>query len=187
MADNSLISVIMATYNSRIDYLNESVQSILTQSHNNFELIIIDDSTTIETIKFLKDLSEMDSRVIYHHNKKRMGFSGSLNFGLSIASGKFIARMDSDDISEKDRLETQLFFLLNNPDVEILGSAVSKIDSGGREIGIRYYPENEKEIKKQIHIWNPILHPTIMYRSSIFDKIGFYDETVDIEDYEFFF
>jgi len=183
--ENCLISVVMATYNDRLDYLELAIDSILSQTYRNFEFIIVDDSNKVETINYLQKRAEEDTRIKFIHNEVKLGFVKSLNLGLKLSEGKYIARMDSDDISAVQRFEKQVEFLENNNEIDILGGNINLIDDNGTYTGSRRYKNNFEEIKKTMYYRNPLAHPTVMYKRSILNRIGSYDENfVMAEDYE---
>lgn len=184
--DRPLVSVVMATFNEPEVYITAAIQSILNQSYTNWEFIIADDSTRKETIKAIDTFAEADSRIILIRKAKRMGFVEALNEGLKIAHGKYIARMDGDDVSLEDRLQCQVDYMEQYPNVDILGGAMSIIDKNGKITSSRRYP-----IKGlRLHLWaivrNPLAHPTVMFRNTILDAGLFYDmEQKKAEDIEF--
>lgn len=118
----SLVSIVMTVYNTNIEYLRESISSILNQSYCDFEFIIIDDSSDKKTYSFLESID--DKRIILIRNETNLGVTKSLNKGFNLATGKYIARMDSDDISFPDRLEKQYQYMEENPDVIVCGSGI---------------------------------------------------------------
>lgn len=177
------ISVIMAAYNG-MPYLTEAVKSILNQTYQNFEFIIVDDSSTDTSWKYLKSLK--DVRIILLKNKKNLGLAASLNKALKSASGKYIARMDSDDISLPKRLKIQLEYLENNPKISICGSWAKLIDEKGQEIGAIRKPLDDKNIKIMNKLITGIIHPTWFARKGLFKELNGYDKRWDmVEDYEF--
>ena len=115
-----LISVLMPVYNSE-KYVAEAIESILCQTYKDFEFIIINDASTDSSLKIIAKYAKQDKRIKLINNKKNVKISASLNKGLSIAKGKYIARMDSDDISLPSRFELQTKFLADNPAVGIVG------------------------------------------------------------------
>jgi glycosyltransferase EpsE len=180
-----MVSVIMATYNDKLSYLTKAVESILNQSYRNLEFIIVDDSNKEETIQYLFNLSSQDNRVKIIHNERKQGFVKSLNIGLKASKGKYIARMDSDDISILDRIEKQVKFMEANSSVSILGTGIIIIDENGEIKGERKYKSSFEEIKKSMFFRNPLAHPSTLFRKEIIDKIGPYDEKfIMAEDYE---
>src|SRR3989344_4637426 len=177
------ISVIMSIYN-RMPYLKEAVESILKQTYQNFEFIIIDDASTDDTWNYLKSIN--DKRVKLTKNKKNLGLAKSLNIALRQAQGAFIARMDADDISKPERLHIQLNFMELNTQIDICGSFVSVIDENGKLVGSIKKPTTDDKIKKQIYWLTPLLHPTWFAKKEVFTKLKGYDEKWDyVEDFEF--
>ncbi len=178
---NPEISVVMSVF-KRYTYLKESIESILNQTFQNFELIIvIEKSEKQEEInKFIKETE--DDRIIIINNKKKLGFAESLNVGIKNARGKYIARMDDDDISLPERLEKQYIFLENNHNIDILGTAVKQF-MNKNDI---YYPETDPEkVKAYTLINNQMFHPTIMMRKEIIEKYNlYYDSNYKTEDAE---
>ena len=112
--NNPAISIVMPMYNSA-NYIQNSIQSILSQTFRDFELLIIDDGSVDNSIELVCKIS--DSRIKLHQNKH--DFIGSLNLGLNLSGGKYIARMDSDDIMHPDRLKIQYAFMEENPEIDI--------------------------------------------------------------------
>ncbi|SVC41049.1 uncharacterized protein METZ01_LOCUS293903, partial [marine metagenome] len=110
-----LITVLMPVYNGA-KYLNEAIDSILNQTFQNFEFIIIDDGSTDDSVKIIKSYD--DNRIRLVENRNNLGQSETLNKGLSLTRGKYIARMDQDDISMPERLKKQFEFMENNSDVD---------------------------------------------------------------------
>ena len=127
-----LITVIMAAYNEKEEMVRTAIESILNQTYRNFEFLIFDDST-IESTKKAIDSYCSDSRVVIYRKKKREGFVRSLNHGLEIAKGKYIARMDADDIAIRDRFEKQVSYLEHHPKTDVLGGQIVIIDESGKK------------------------------------------------------
>lgn len=162
---NPRISVIMAVYNGE-KYLKESIDSILCQTFNNFEFIIINDNSTDKTEKIIESYN--DPRILLKKNDINLGLSASLNIGIKLAKGEFIARMDADDISLPQRFEKQLNFLDNNPEIALCGTNIIKFNNN-KKIQEKF-PTNPEEIKCGLLLSNPFAHPSVMIRKSIFDK-----------------
>src|SRR3989344_484233 len=176
------ISVVMAVHNG-MPYLKDAVASILNQTCKNFEFIVIDDGSTDKSWSFLNGLK--DKRLKLIKNKKNLGLAKSLNAGLEAAKGQYIARMDADDISLPKRLETQLKFLENNPQVDLCGTWVKHVDENGKELSILKKPADDKSIKKA-NRWVPgIVHPTWFAKKDVFKKLNYDPEYEMIEDLEF--
>lgn len=163
----------MAVFNGS-KYLEQAINSILKQTYSNFEFIIIDDGSTDKTCEIVNRYMKIDDRIIFlrqgHH-----GLAHSLNFGISKAKGKYIARMDADDISHYMRFEKQIYFL-ENRDIDVVGSNITYIDKNGKLLGkIEQFPENDIEIKWNLSFTNPIAHPTVLMKKSIFTNGESYD------------
>lgn len=178
-----LISILMPVYNVE-KFVTEAIESILNQTYENFELIIIDDCSTDRTANIVKDYSMKDSRVIYLQNEQNLKIVKSLNRGLKICKGEYICRMDGDDISELDRLEKKVEFLENNPSIDLVGCSVLAINEEGKQIGKNKMLDNERKIRKTIKYSSPVLH-LWMARKSVYDSIGLYREIKYVEDYDF--
>ncbi len=159
------ISVIMATYNTELMVLKEAVDSILDQSFKDFEFIIIDDGSDNGTEEYLSNIK--DSRVSIIKNPSNVGITKSLNIGLRNAKGKYIARMDADDISLPDRFEKEFRYMEKHPDVIVCGSGMDTIDDRGKKTGFKYIPryKNMEDYRAKLLFKNPgPVHPTAMIR-----------------------
>lgn len=179
---NPKISVIMAAYNSE-KFLNESIQSILNQTFGEFEFLIINDCSTDNSLHIIDEHAKQDSRIILIDNKANLGLTKSLNLGLKEAKGKYIARIDADDISLPDRLRIQYEFLEQNRDVFLVGSDAYSIDENG-SIRTKMKPLTEVEdIKKELSVQNCLYHPTIMFRNEGF---MYREKFVYTQDYDFY-
>lgn len=178
MQDLPLVSVLMPVFNCGL-YIEESVQSVLNQAFSNFELIIIDDCSTDNTTDIIKKFS--DSRIRLYEKGNNSGLIDSLNFGISIAKGEFIARMDGDDICLPERFSKQVNFLIENPDILMVGTALKRFGVIEDEV---IYPENHKDIAVRLCFNSPFGHPTIMGRKWIFEKYKYNKDFEDAEDYE---
>ena len=185
---NPKISVVMSVYNGD-NFVAQSVQAILDQTFQDFEFIIIDDASTDKTWEILNQFSEKDSRLRLFRNEKNIGPAGfikNLNFGCKQAKGKYIARIDHDDISRKDRFQLQYDFLENNPDIFIIGAGLKKVDENGNDLGEMRAPLNDAEIRKAMPKKISLYHPVIMFRKDFYED--FYREKMRYcEDYDFYF
>lgn len=173
------ISVIMPVYNAG-KYLKESIDSILNQSFYDFEFFIIDDKSVDNSLEIIK--SYKDDRIILIEKEVNTGYTDSLNMAIKLSKGKYIARMDADDISVKDRFLKQHSYMEDNPDILLLGSSYKII---GKE-KIYNFPKSYEDIKVFALTQNPIPHPTVLIRSSILhDNELFYDRSYEpAEDFE---
>jgi len=182
-----LVSVIMSVYNG-VEFLDRSVESILNQSVQDFEFIICDDSSTDETFKKLNEYKNNDSRFIIIQNKMNLGLAASLNRCLEKASGKYIARMDDDDISLPTRFEEEINFLRENPQYAFVSCNAITFTDGNDNIGLNIKPE--VPTKNQIIHGSPYLHPATMFRREVIMGVGGYSKEYYVQkraqDYELF-
>lgn len=183
MSLSPLVSVITPVYN-REKYLVECVESILKQTYQNFEFIIIDDKSIDNTLKIAKNYALKDSRIKLLENDKNIGATLSFNRGLNISKGSYIARMDSDDISLPERLQKQVEIFEGWKDLEALGSGAILIDSEGREIKRKQFPSDFNNIKNLLKVGVPVFDPSVMMRASFLKTIkGFDDRLAPADDY----
>ncbi|QKE29653.1 glycosyltransferase, family 2 [Arcobacter acticola] len=174
-----LISVIMAVYNGE-KYLIEAMESILDQTHKNFEFIIINDGSKDDSIKIIKKYMEKDKRIILI-DRENKGLPYSLNEGISISKGKYIARMDADDISHSNRLEKQLSYMKEN-NLDVCGSFI-KIFGENKEQIIKN-PITHDEIKFRLIIMSGLAHPTVIFKKEVFEKVEYQSSYKVAQDYK---
>ena len=174
------ISVLMPAFNSA-DYIGHSIKSILRQSHEEFEFIIVNDGSTDKTEDVI--LSFNDPRIKYFKTENK-GTAAAMNFGISKAQFKWIARIDSDDLSSPDRLEKQVNFLNENHEIDILSSWSIYFNNKGK-ILFFLHPETEhKEIIKALNLHNPINQSGLIFRKSILKKDKYNEKYMFNEDFE---
>ena len=179
---STIISVIMSVYNAE-KYLNESINSILNQEVLSLELIVINDGSNDNTLSILREISSKDDRVIII-DKKNEGLPIALNIGLKASKGKYLARMDADDIADITRLSKQVAILERRKDIDILGTFVKAFGDGKNRIW--KFPINKEECDVALLFINPIAHPTVLFRRCVLEKIGLYDTSFDYDqDYEY--
>ncbi len=178
---NPAISVILPVLNGE-KYLAEAIRSLLNQSFADFELIVINDGSTDGTEKIIKSFN--DPRLIYLDNGKNLGLAPSYNAGIDRARGRYIARMDADDVSLPERFAKQLSFLERKPHIDIVGSAIIIINEQGKRVAVHTRPENHLEIKFSSLFSTPMYHPTVMGRTEIFKSHHFNETFSNSEDYE---
>ena len=184
MPGQPAVTVLLAVYNDE-RFLPLAVQSVLSQSFADFDFVIINDGSTDGCCDYLDRLR--DPRLRIFHNERNLGLAASLNRGLDLARGAYVARMDADDICEPDRLRRQVEFLDANPRVGILGSSRRLIDENGKSIAIATAAQTDRAIRWKCLLGNPFGHPTIMLRRSVLDDHELrYDESYRrAQDYEF--
>ena len=181
------ISVIMGVYNQWNEkILREAVDSILNQTFTDFEFIIWDDGSHSSVAKTIQSLSVLDKRIKIYGKDKNCGLAYSLNACIGMAQGKYIARMDADDISLPKRLEKQYEFLEFHEEYAWCGCNTNLFDKNG-VWGIRKMPQIP--VLSDYLKFSPYVHPTVMFRAKLFDANEGYlesEETLRCEDYEIF-
>lgn len=171
------VSVVMATYNTDIPMLKEAVDSILNQTFHDFEFIIIDDGSSNGSDQYLKSIADERVKIIW--NRENMGVTKSLNIGLKAAKGKYIARMDADDISLPTRFEKQFAFMEAHPDVVVCGAVAGMIDEGkGILPSTPNLPKNMEEYRVRMLFASPgPPHPSaFLRRETLIKHHILYDE-----------
>ena len=181
------ISVIMSIYNQwNSEYLDQAVMSILNQTFGDFEFIIYDDGSDPAVCRQLEQYEQLDDRIILIRSPENCGLAYSLNTCINVARGKYLARMDDDDISDPERLAVQYEYMEKHPEIAYAGCNARLIDSGG-VWGHRVMPEFP--MKHSFLRYSPFIHPSVMIRRSIFDTqeaYRFSKDTWRCEDYELF-
>ena len=176
------ITILMSVYNGE-KYLREAIDSILNQTYKDFEFLIINDGSTDRTPKILQ--SYKDQRIKIINNEKNIGLTKSLNKGLKIAKGEYIARMDADDISMAERLEKQVNFLDQKKNIGLVGTSHLKINEKGKILQPVRTLTDEKELKEKLLVANKFYHGSVMFRKVCIDKVGFYrEEFKSSQDYD---
>ena len=181
-----MISVIMSTYKEDERLLRESIESILNQTYRDFEYIIILDYADNDVHKsVIEEYAFKDNRIHFYINEKNMGLTDSLNRGLSLCHGEYIARMDADDISLPNRLERQMKYLEKNH-YDLIGGITEMINENGSLLySIKSVPTDPKKINKALRYSQCIAHPTWLGRKEVFEKNAGYRHMPLCEDYDF--
>ena len=177
------ISLIMSVYNGE-DYLAETVESVLCQTFTEWECIIINDWSTYNTSKILAEYASKDARVKVHTNKTNLRLPSSLNKALSLAEGKYIARMDADDICMPDRLQKQYDFMEANPNVDLSSCRFLTLKNGVYSSGGCGGKGDSESIKALLLVTNPILHPGIIAKADVIKELGYDKNFTCTEDME---
>lgn len=178
------VSVIMPVYNAE-EFLVETINSVLSQTFIDFEFLIVDDGSTDKSMQILKSYN--DPRIKVFKNNQNLGYVKTLNNLIELSNGEYIARQDNDDISLPERLEKQVSFLNKNYDIGICGSNALVFGELNKKTLV---PIEDKKIRAYMIINNPMLHPTVMYRKSLFENLNIskYDESLcPAEDYGMWF
>lgn len=177
------VSVILPVYNG-LPYLKSSIDSILSQSFRDFELIIVNDGSIDGSSNIVKSYN--DPRIRFYEQENQ-GLVITLNKLVALSTGEYVARQDADDVSFFSRLEKQVEFLNANPDVAIVGTHAEIWETNTKTNRVHRHPVSDASIKFHLLFDNPFVHSSVMIRKSVFDDIGFYLEGQQKcfpEDYE---
>lgn len=179
-----LVSIVMPVYNTA-PFLEEAVNSILNQTFKDFEFIIIDDGSTDGSLELLKTFR--DERILLLSNGINRGLVFTLHRGLKAAQGKFIARMDGDDVAVPDRLKLQLEYLKRHPEADLVASCVELMDEDGNQMGV--WPDDVKHVTPEsirsfLPVNNSLAHPTVLAKAEIMLSLGYRVAQRDAEDYD---
>lgn len=183
--NSPLISVIMGVYNDE-KFLSDAIESVLSQTFQEFEFIICNDCSTDESLPIIKKYMEKDERIILLNNNKNLGLAYSLNQCLEVARGVYIARMDSDDICFPDRLEKELSYMQSHPLCDVLGTSALIIDNQNNVV------REFKKFKLELNLRDclresSLIHPSVMMKKSAINSVQGYSVnslTKRAEDYD---
>ncbi|VVB77912.1 Glycosyltransferase AglG [uncultured archaeon] len=176
------ISVLMSAYNSE-KYIAEAIESILNQTFKDFEFIIFDDGSEDKTKQIIQKYAKKDKRIIPIYNKCNIGYKGfirNLNRGLKMAKGKYIARMDADDISIENRFQIQYDFLKKNTEIFLVGGSFRYIDENSKILYQQINNFSPEVIAKKLPYKSMVHHPTVMFRNK--GKIYYREKAIYCED-----
>lgn len=185
---NPLVTVLIP-FKDVGEYFKLCIESVLESRYNNFELLLINDSSSDNSFQIAERFSQKDSRISLCHSPKQ-GLVSALNFGLNNAKGDYIARMDGDDICHPDRLKKQMDVLINQPDITLTSSLVHCFSDEKITQGFKQYMEwvNNCLTNKQMHqglfIESPLVHPSVTFRKYPVQKLGGYRDYPGPEDYD---
>ncbi|WP_340481002.1 glycosyltransferase [Vibrio anguillarum] len=172
---NPLVSVIISAYNAE-KYISEALKSLINQSYDNIEIIIINDGSTDKTLDIINSHKDLRTRVISRPNK---GLVYSLNEAIGIAKGELICRMDADDVCKLDRIEKQVAVFNSYRSVDFVFTGVELIDDSSEFVCDAWVGSRTEEITGRIEWYNTIYHPTVMFKKELIDKYGDYHSLND--------
>jgi glycosyltransferase involved in cell wall biosynthesis len=180
---NPLVSVVIPVHNGE-KYIKESIDSCLEQTYKNIEVIVVDDKSEDRTLEILKGYGD---RITVLPIEKQNGLGNVINIGIRKAQGKYIARMDADDIMYPTRIEKQVEYLESNPNCVAIGGQIDIIDENSNITGHREYAIKDRDIKKNRFLFQPFAHPAVTLRKATVEEIGLYPEDMwKVEDVKFF-
>ncbi len=176
------VSVLLPVYNGE-KYLKDCIDSVLNQTYSDFEFVILDDGSFDSTESIISNYT--DSRIRYIKNQHNLKLIATLNKAIELCEGKYIARIDADDLMHPNRLQKQVYFLETNVEYVLVGSAVRLIKEGVEEESIRYYTEHD-DIVFSMLFYCSFIHPSLLIRKSIINenKLYFDSDFIHAEDYE---
>ncbi|MDT4292314.1 glycosyltransferase [Methylomonas sp. MO1] len=182
-----LASVILPVYNGK-KFIRDAVHSILTQSHINLELLIVDDGSTDESTSIIKELSEKDNRIRFFQ-QKNSGVAGARNLALREAKGEYIGFIDQDDIWLTDKLESQITYFKQNPEAVFLHGNIEYIDDQLTPLDKSLYPWETNasgHCFERLFVWNAIAIQTVCFKRKCMETVGFLREEVPgVDDYDY--
>ncbi len=181
---SELISVILPVYNGE-KYLKEAIESILNQTYKDFEFIIINDGSTDKSLDIIEKYKKEDERIIVI-SRENKGLIATLNEGIEKAKGKYIARMDQDDISLPNRFEEQLKFLEKNPEIGVCGTWVEVFGENRNPI-LWKMPIKDEELRPRLLFSVTFAHPSVMMRKGLINQynLRYNEKYINAEDYKF--
>jgi glycosyltransferase involved in cell wall biosynthesis len=173
----------MPVYNNA-EYIEYSIKSIINQSYKEFEFLIVDDGSTDKTEEIVNSFK--DSRIIYKKIEKNSGTSAALNFGLKIANGDWIARIDADDLNAHNRLDSQIKFIEDNPDYDVISSWSIYFKNPNKILFSLQEPIEHDEIYEYLNLHNPLNQSAVFYKKERILQAGYDENFKNNEDFELF-
>lgn len=175
-----MISIGISIYNAE-KYLVDAINSVLEQTYENWELVLIDDGSKDKSLEIAKGFAQKDNRIKVFSDSKNKGLGARLNELAALSNGEYIARMDADDIMHPQRIQRQFEILENHPNIDVLGTNAYVIDENNLVFGIRY--KNQVGLSKVEHF----IHPTIMGKKQWFLDNPYDENAIRIEDAELWY
>jgi glycosyltransferase involved in cell wall biosynthesis len=178
-----LVSVLLAVHDDS-RFLREAIDSILAQTLDDLELLVVDDASTDDTPTLLAQVE--DPRLTIMRNARQLGLAASLNAGLARAAGRYVARLDADDVSLPDRLRRQVDRIVSGPSVAVVGSAVADLDEHGNRGATHVLPAGAVPLRWHALFSSPFFHPTVLVDREALDRheLRYDPEFRESEDYD---
>jgi glycosyltransferase involved in cell wall biosynthesis len=181
LKNKPLVSIIMPVKNAG-KFVGAALQSIIDQTYKNWEMIVVDDGSSDKTGSILKKFANRDKRITVIVHKRSKGIGASLNLALTKTKGRFIARMDGDDIALPNRLEVQVSFLQKHRQIVAVGGQTEMIDAQGEIFAFKHFPTEAKKLREMIMWMVPIQHPIMMARATAYKQSRYDESFVTAED-----
>ena len=181
MHNTPTVDIVLPAYNEE-NNIAQCLDSIVSQTYSNLRILVINDGSTDNTGKVVETYP--DNRIVHIELPENKGISFALNICLKYSTAPFVVRMDADDIMVADRIEKQLGFFKENPETDILGGSMYKKVDGNWVYSQGVLPTTHKEIKTAMFFFNPMVHPTIMMKSSVAHSFEYDGRYIRCEDYE---
>lgn len=176
------ISIILPTYNGA-KYLRRTIESIFPQSFSDWELIIVNDGSSDKSEDIIQEYLNLDYRLVYIKNEINLGIQKTLNIGIEVSKGKYIARIDDDDVwIDNDKLKRQIEFFENNNDYILVGTGAIITDNNGKEITRYLMPLEDKQIRSKMLRTNCFIHSSVLFKKESLEIVGGYKGL--LEDYD---
>ena len=170
-----LVSVLLATHDDA-RFLREAIESILGQTSGDLELIVVDDASSDETAEVLAGVD--DHRLVVLRNQEQAGLAASLNRGLDQATGRYVARLDADDVASTERLERQLAWMKAKPGLGVVGAGIRDLDADGRLGRVHLMPCGAGALRWHALFSSPFFHPTVLVDRELLERHALrYDPT----------
>ncbi len=181
-----LVSILMPVYNGG-RYISDAIKSVLLQTYESWELLIVDDNSTDNTLSVIKEFK--DARIRLYKNTKQLGLAENRNKALSLASGKYIAILDADDVSDKDRIRLQVAEFQKDKKLVLCGTWTKVIDELNRVTASWKFPTKSQALKAQMYLQFPFVHSSVMMRHEAIKKLKklYQNEYSPAEDYDLCF
>jgi glycosyltransferase involved in cell wall biosynthesis len=185
MIENPRVSILLPVYNSEL-YIREAVESILAQTFSNLELIIINDGSTDRSVEILDEYQTVDDRIRLYQHPQNQGLIATLNHGLQLVRGEYLAQMHADDISLPERIMRQVHALDADPDLVIVGSAYELITQQGEFIRVDRLPVPDTSIRWHLLFHSSFAHPSVMMRIDVLrrNNLTYNPQMILAEDYD---
>jgi len=181
-SDASNLAIVMSVFNEGKN-IATAIDSILSQSYRHWDLIIVDDGSTDDTVKVIQSYTDQHNNVQLLSNRTNLGLAHSLNKAIKNSDSEYIARMDADDIAFPNRLEAQISYLESHPEIDVLGTG-AKVVSGSSSANV-LKPEHHDEIVASIEKINPFFHSSVTMRRGFIESVGGYDaQCLRAQDYD---